>query len=307
MKYNLFIIVILSLLITFPGVKPQESRDTTHITICADGSAFWELETRFELKTEVDRNFFKDYVEALEEEKSTMIEEKRAEIEDIINKLKLTVKRNMEIEDLDLNYGVIETVNKTYGVVKFQFLWKGFAEVEGDKLLIGDVFLGGYYLDKNETMIIDFPENFLCEHVFPSPDEIRKTTLIWYGPKDFGEKEPSIILSEHKVSTETNISKKTEEDNQIGYLIVIAGIILFIIVYFLKIRKKNIEEDFFMDEDIVINILNKNGGKCFQNKIVEESGFSKSKISNIINKMEKDGKITKKKIGRNNLIILNDF
>jgi len=321
MKNKISIIVILLLLISVPGIKSQNSEDTTHIIIYEDGSAFWELETRFELKSEADRTFFEEYIGALEEEKDVMIEEKKTEIEEIINKLKLTIKRSMTIENLDLSYGVVETINKDYGVVKFQFLWHGFAEKDGDKLLIGDVFLGGYYLNKNETMIIDFPQNFIYEYVYPLPDETRTSSLIWYGPKSFGEKEPTLILSRFEIKNtktksnteeiEENKEKNSsiEEKKERNYLFVFVFIILILFISFftVKIRKKEDEEDIFFDEDIIINLLKKNAGKCLQNKIVEETGFSKSKISQVLNDMETKGIITKKKIGRNNLIILNEF
>jgi len=312
MKNKISIIVILLLLVSVPSIKSQDSEDTTHIIIYEDGSAFWELETRFELKSEVDRTFFQDYIDVLEEEKDVMIEEKKTEIEDIINKLNLTTKRSMTIENLNLSYGIVETINKDYGVVKFQFLWHGFAEKDGDKLLIGDVFLGGYYLNKNETMIIDFPQNFIYEYVYPLPDETKISNLIWYGPKSFGEKEPTLILSRFEVkNTETKSStEEIEEDKEKDYLFIILIFIigiLFIAILTAKIRKKEDGGDIFFDEDIIVNLLKKNGGKCLQNKIVEETGFSKSKISQVLNDMERKGVISKKKIGRNNLIILNEF
>lgn len=312
MKNKISIIVILLFLVSVPSIKSQDSEDTTHIIIYEDGSAFWELEIRFELKSEADRTFFQDYIDALEEEKDVMIEEKKTEIEDIINKLNLTMKRSMTIENLNLSYGVVETINKDYGVVKFQFLWHGFAEKDGDKLLIGDVFLGGYYLNKNETMIIDFPQNFIYEYVYPLPDETKISNLIWYGPKNFGEKEPTLILSRFEVkNTETKSStEKQEEGKEKDYLFIILIFIigiLFIAILTTKIRKKKNEEDIFFDEDIIVDLLKKKGGKCMQNKIVEETGFSKSKISQVLNDMEQNGVISKKKIGRNNLIILNGF
>ncbi|MCK4433693.1 MAG: hypothetical protein KAV48_07140 [Methanomicrobia archaeon] len=312
MKNKIFVVIILLLLVSVHSIKSQDSEDTTHIIIYEDGSAFWELETRFELKNEADRTFFEDYIGALEEEKDVMIEEKKMEIEDIINKLNLTTKRSMKIENLDLTYGIVETINKNYGVVKLQFLWHGFAERNGDKLLIGDVFLGGYYLNKNETMVIDFPQNYIYEYVYPLPDETRTSSLIWYGPKSFGEKEPTLILSRFEIkSTETKSSAEEQEggkerDYLFIILIFVIGI-LFIVLFIVKIRKGKIEEDIFFDEDIIVDLLKKKGGKCLQNYIVEETGFSKSKISQVLNDMERKGVIRKKKIGRHNLIILNKF
>lgn len=58
------------------------------------------------------------------------------------------------------------------------------------------------------------------------------------------------------------------------------------------------------DVDKIKNILKSSGGKCFQNDVVSQSGLSKSKVSQIISEMEKNGAIDKQKYGKNNLIIL---
>jgi uncharacterized membrane protein len=304
--------LLIVLMVSIPSIYPQESGDTTHITIYEDGSAFWELETRFELKTEADKTFFEDYVSVLEGEESVLIEEKKAGLEETIGSLNLTTQRSMSIENLDLSYGVVETITKDYGVVKFQFLWHGFAERDGDTLLIGDVFMGGYYLTKNETMIIEFPESYIYKQAYPPPDDTRSSTLIWYGPKTFNEKEPTLVLSRFEISEKESDGEPTEtpeneEKSSDTFVIpiLIGGVLIGV---FLLMRNSRKEESgiIFSDEELIIDLLREKNGKYLQNDIVEVTGFSKSKVSHILNEMEEKGVITKKKMGRKNLIILTE-
>lgn len=54
-----------------------EEANSIYIKIYDDGNALWTLETRFELKTQEDVNFFNDYVSVLEEDRDIIIQEKK--------------------------------------------------------------------------------------------------------------------------------------------------------------------------------------------------------------------------------------
>lgn len=56
------------------------------------------------------------------------------------------------------------------------------------------------------------------------------------------------------------------------------------------------------DEDRIWQLLDQNGGRLPQSEIVTETGWSKSKVSRLLTRMEDDDQITKINIGRENLI-----
>ncbi|MCL7474476.1 MAG: hypothetical protein SCH39_11860 [Methanosarcinales archaeon] len=58
------------------------------------------------------------------------------------------------------------------------------------------------------------------------------------------------------------------------------------------------------DEDIIISMLKERGGAMMQSSIVNNSGFSKSKTSSLLNKMAEDGAIQRVRKGRENLVRL---
>jgi hypothetical protein len=64
------------------------------------------------------------------------------------------------------------------------------------------------------------------------------------------------------------------------------------------------EEELVSDEERVIALLEDHGGRMKQVNIVEETGWSKSKVSMLLSEMEEDGAISKLRIGRENVISL---
>ncbi|MXR51424.1 hypothetical protein GRX03_07380 [Halovenus sp. WSH3] len=58
------------------------------------------------------------------------------------------------------------------------------------------------------------------------------------------------------------------------------------------------------DEDRVLKLLEENGGRMRQVTIVEETDWSKSKVSMLLSEMEDEGEISKLRVGRENIISL---
>lgn len=58
------------------------------------------------------------------------------------------------------------------------------------------------------------------------------------------------------------------------------------------------------DSEIVTDILEDNDGRMKQAKIVDETGWSKSKVSMVLSDMEDEGDISKLRVGRENIISL---
>jgi len=58
------------------------------------------------------------------------------------------------------------------------------------------------------------------------------------------------------------------------------------------------------DEELVLDILDDNDGQMKQAMIVDETEWSKSKVSMVLSEMEEEGDITKLRVGRENIISL---
>ncbi len=64
------------------------------------------------------------------------------------------------------------------------------------------------------------------------------------------------------------------------------------------------DEELLTDEARVTSLLEENGGRMKQVRIVEETGWSKSKVSMLLSDMEDEGELSKLRVGRENIISL---
>ena len=67
-----------------------------------------------------------------------------------------------------------------------------------------------------------------------------------------------------------------------------------------------IDETLLSDEERVTRLLEENGGRMKQAKIVSETGWSNAKVSQLLSAMDDDEQVDKLRIGRENLITLPD-
>ena len=67
------------------------------------------------------------------------------------------------------------------------------------------------------------------------------------------------------------------------------------------------DEELLTDEDRVVKLIRENGGRMKQVNIVEETGWSKSKVSMLLSDMEDEGTISKLRVGRENIISLDGY
>jgi len=273
-----------------------EETNSIYIKVYEDGSALWNLETRFELKTQADIDFFNEYMAALEEDKNFIIQKKKDSLQNIINRVAYSSGREMTIENISLNYQIIDSINKKYGVVNIKFLWKGFGLKNNGIIQIGDSFSEGSHLKEGEVLVIEYPKDYSIGSINPDPNEKRENLLFWYGPKILLDNEPKIVLEKKSLLSSLDIFLF----GSIGILV----IAIVLIYYFVMNKKKKNTPILLSDQEKIISILRSSGGKSFQNDIVSQSGMSKSKVSQIISEMEKHELIDKQKYGKNNLIIL---
>lgn len=58
------------------------------------------------------------------------------------------------------------------------------------------------------------------------------------------------------------------------------------------------------DDERIVRLLASNSGRMKQTRIVEETGWSKAKVSRLLSAMAEEGEITKLTVGRENIIFL---
>ena len=315
----LYIGMVVLLLIPHLMAQPTE---TTTIVIHIDttGSALWIVETRLVLTTQEDEKLFDEFQkdETLKEGKLSDFKER---MNLLLEKIKYSRQRSMNMTNFDIFLGTETTVTKTYGVIQLQFTWEGFAIKENDTIIMGDVFEGGYYLSRNEILVVEIPDNYHVVSVSPSPDQQKRSTLIWEGPMNFVTGEPAVVMEkdviqqtekeEEEISEEEKEEEISEEEN--GKAILIAsglGLILIPALLVVVTKKKKQKEEpqklYMDDKNLVIETIRSHGGSIAQKELPGLTGFSKAKISILLNELKEEGLIRKTFRGRENQITLNE-
>lgn len=68
----------------------------------------------------------------------------------------------------------------------------------------------------------------------------------------------------------------------------------------------DVAEELLSDEERIERLIERNDGRMMQAKIVKETGWSNAKVSQLLSSMDEEGRITKLRIGRQNLIAFPD-
>jgi len=274
---QLLAVLLITSAISFGGVEVSKYS----LELLGNGDALLKVSERIPLESEEEIEFWRtlQHNESLGENYENLLLE-------VLNETSEELGREMSISNFTVSFYLSPAPGKTYGVFEYFFLWKNFSIVSQNRMICGDVFIGGFWISENEVFELKIPEGFRLIEVSPPPDELRDGILIWYGPRDFQSGEPRVIL---------------EKENLNLTLLLLALLFSILALALLRMRAKR---EVASDEELVMELLKKHGGEIFQSEIVRLTGFSKSKVSMILSKLQKDGKIEKVMRGRENLIRL---
>jgi len=77
----------------------------------------------------------------------------------------------------------------------FRFTWTGFAATDGDDVVVGDVFDGGFFIGDDDVLAIAAPDGYAIAEAAPTPDELDNGVAEWHGREDFADARPSVRAS----------------------------------------------------------------------------------------------------------------
>ena len=290
-------------------IHTATAQSVINIDVHENGNAIWTMEEYLPLANQDEIDEWEEYIQSGEsiEQYQYDIEEFRGRIEWFVILAELSSNRSMNAENFNLSYDTLNTLSGTFGIVRFSFEWTNFSHKDSNKILIGDVFSEGMILSSDNVLIIEIPENHEVASVSPDYDRHDGNRLIWDGTlaRSFDKGEPALVL----------LQKRNDTVIWVMILVILAaaaGVILFKRKkYSITGTKNNTDPilspaatEVLEDEEMIEQILIGSGGQMYQSEIVKMSGFSKSKISIVLSKMNEDGKIIKIKKGKGNIIRL---
>ena len=320
------------------GQTPPEAMNYI-VSVEATGSAVWTIERRFLLQTDEDERYFEEYMATFDSQKQVFLEQFMNETVDLVDRASILTGRRMSGENFTVIVDSLSTATGKFGLIVYSFRWVGFGRREGSSIIIGDVFEGGLYLYKDDTLSVRAPTQFGVVYASPPPDVSREGELIWYGLRNFGSGEPRVefSLQATTISSQTSLSSSVSESSlsttsssvtspsslrtsfsstTSGYpgtvdlgsiawplwFVLAMAVILPTSTIMLRRRKRPASLE--NDEEKVIRVLREAGGVLFQSEIKRRTGYSKAKTSVVLKALEQKGSVTKTRRGREYVVRL---
>lgn len=166
---------------------------TMRISLQKNGDARWDVTARFALRNENETAAFRELASEYESGE-TDAGFTRHTFERIAERS--TADREMAIRDAERSASLLE--NGTVGTLTLTFTWTNFTRVDGDRVVLGDVFRtdSGTWLselESGQTLILDGPDG---HYVYNSKAPVVNGTQIRFeGPRTFGSDDLSVTYA----------------------------------------------------------------------------------------------------------------
>jgi uncharacterized membrane protein len=329
------------------------------IEVYANGTAEWTVRYIQPLDNESAVGNFETFAERFNTEELAIYDSFRLRAEQIASAGANATGREMTAGGFARDARVVDrdqSFGQTRGVLEMSFRWSNFAQTDGKRVVVRDVFEGGLYLGQNQRLIVSPGPTLAFVDVKPDsysqsdPANLTASSSVtWFGQIQFSDQRPYVEFLPQASAGDAGPESPGAGDTNpgpgtnIGSLpLLVAGLVVVLAAvlggawYTGRLGgSKNggtatgsvqassdsdggaeasgaratpaaavPDEELLTDEDRVLQLLDENGGRMKQVTIVEETDWSKSKVSMLLSDMQDDGQISKLRLGRENIISL---
>lgn len=302
--------------------------------VAPNGTATISVTYRFKLNTENKTEAFQKLQNSIENNRSAYESQFESRLSSTVTAAENRTNRSMTLRNISVST-TTEEFPQEYGVVTYTAEWTNFAVTDGERIRIGDA-LSGFYLDDRTRLVVSWPESYTIESVTPSPATEEPDKAIWAGPRQFSSDEPRLVISPGTQNTEETTTVDTttspgDTDNEDTFPVtpIIGGLVLVALAaggYFYRqsgtsaasetddgefgsgstTARESPSDDsteLMSDREQVLTLLEEEGGRMKQQRLVDEYDWSESKTSRVVNNLDDEGVINKYRIGRENVIM----
>lgn len=297
------------------------------IDIEADGDAVWTIEYRNRLETDDEKAAFDDLRADIENDPEPYVERLRDRMASTAENAATATGRGMAISETKVE-AERRDLPQEYGVVTYTFRWSNFAAVESERLRVGDA-IDGLFLDEETTLLVSWPADYELLGSSPSPSETRDSSVVYTGPTNFATGEPRLELGPPGSSADDGLSPATVA---VGALL---AILLVGAAGFFAYRRREgspgmatgqggsadegtpppnagadpspePDPELLSNEEQVIRLLERNGGRMKQKEVAERLGWTDAKTSQVTKGLREEGDLEGFRLGRENVLSLPD-
>ena len=195
------------------GVQTPDrfDRTTFQVTLYQNGSAKWALVHRTPLANDTEQQQFEEFAEDFEQSEQPLYQNFVEQSTLLTQYGTDATGRNMSATDYDRS-ATVDPLQNT-GTVRMSFRWRNFAAVEGDTVVVSDVFDGGFYIGPSQSFVFERGPALTFTDVRPEPDSQsapdsleNSESVTWNGEQSFNDRRPYVELRPR----ETGDSARTE-------------------------------------------------------------------------------------------------
>jgi hypothetical protein len=300
---------------TDASVQSQSQRVTPDtvvldVSVYGNGTARWEVVYRTRLDDAQTTAAFRSYKNDVKANATKYSQQFVGRMNSTIRSAEATTGREMS----GANYSVraeIREFPQRYGLVVYSFEWRGFATVGGGEVRVGDS-LSGLILNEKTRLLVKWPEEYEATTVEPRPDsgyEKREHAVIWNGPLEFAGNEPRLVLTAPgAVGPTVPWTLVATGVGGLGLLAALAAGGWWL--YRDRDERAPVSdetdppEDLLSNEERVLRLLERRGGRVKQRAVVDELGWTEAKTSQVVGSLREQGKIESFRLGRENVLAL---
>lgn len=326
----------------FAGLADEEFDSTEfRIRVEADGDAVWRFEFRRVLETDEDREQFDAFAEEFRETEIDFYKSFEQQARDLVTAGEAVTDRQMEARSFERSAERRDQLGNEFGVVEIEFQWTSFAQTAADgSVTMGDVFQGTMFISESQRLVVEAGDDLVFEEVQPdgvlSSSTLRESsTVTWEGEREFLDGRPRAVFVPTDGRTET--TSGTGGLSPMWAALALAVVAAIVGGGFALYQRGGVRRDeppaepdqdspasaqqpaadaddtaaepisdteLLTDEDRVVQLLEERGGRMKQVDIVDETEWSKSKVSMLLSDMEDEGTLTKIRVGRENIVAL---
>lgn len=306
------------------------------VSLQPDGDAVWVVEYRVRLATDNETAAFEGIQSDIRENESRYTGTFGQRMERTAATAANATGREMSIRNVSVT-AEQKALPQDYGVVTYRFRWTGFAAVDGDSVRAGDA-LAGFFLDNQTSLRISWPDGYAASEVAPEGDQSGDGEVVWRGPREFGQDEPTVVVVPEKRSTGV-LGGFLGTGLGIGLALVVAAALLG--AAFVARRRSRGLGDFLgasepsesdadpvagedsgddgesdgddsppaellSNEERVLQLLESNDGRLKQQEVAERLDWTAAKTSQVVGDMREDDAVETFRLGRENVVTLPD-
>jgi hypothetical protein len=218
--------------------QPETDNTVTRIDVYENGSARWTVRIRTQLSIDQRAREYAAFQDQFRNNTAQYLDPFRTRITGVVSNAENATGRQMRVTGFTASTS-IQQVPRRWGVVTYEFTWVHFAAQQESRVIVGDVFQGGFFLTSNDTLQIVAPDGYKTSRVEPEPDSRDAGMLTWNGRTDFADTHPRVISSPATGQTRQNGSTasvdtdtQSDEDRTFRETITTPLVVGFILVVF---------------------------------------------------------------------------